>query len=196
MNESIFIKRLISQEKYKYEKHLLELPPQDQFMRFGGHIKDSLIQKYVEDIDFWKDGVFGAFNADLQLVGVVHTYLYQEEGNGRKTEIAISVDTSYRQKHIGKKLIRRALNWCQNNFIDEIEMYWMADNQGINKIAKEFDYEISQAYQEKEGVLKMTAPNMQSVVNEVIEESVGWIDYTILRSRKTRKNLEKRLFKM
>lgn len=196
MKESILIKRLNSQEKHKYEQHLLSLPEQDQFMRFGGYVKDTIIQKYIQDIDFWKDGVFGAFNTNLQLVAVSHVYVDKSSKKEQIAEIAISVDADYRQKQIATKLIQRALNWCKNHFIDKIEMHWLADNQGINKIAKEFGYEISQAYQEKEGILKMTGPNVQSVVNEVIEDSVEWMDYSILQRRKNRKKLRERLLKI
>ena len=52
--------------------HLLQLGDEDRRLRFGTQTPDEVIHRYVEQLDFNRDAVFGVFDGDLRLIGMAH----------------------------------------------------------------------------------------------------------------------------
>lgn len=52
--------------------HLLAMPAEDRRLRFAHAIADEGLERYVEGIDFTRDTVFVATDAELSVIGAAH----------------------------------------------------------------------------------------------------------------------------
>ena len=50
--------------------HLLALEPQDRYLRFGYAASDEQVQRYVDQLDFERDEIFGIYNRRLELIAM------------------------------------------------------------------------------------------------------------------------------
>ena len=66
------IRTLAARHRGRIAAHLRALSPADRYLRFGRVVNDSLIQSYVEGLDFERDQLFGIFDRCLRLVAVAH----------------------------------------------------------------------------------------------------------------------------
>jgi hypothetical protein len=53
-------------------EHLLALPPPDRYLRFGYAASDEQIGRYVDQLNFERDELFGIFNRKLELIAMAH----------------------------------------------------------------------------------------------------------------------------
>lgn len=54
------------------ERHFLALVREDRRLRFGACVHDLVVCRYVKDIDFLHDAVFGVPDRDVEIVAVAH----------------------------------------------------------------------------------------------------------------------------
>ena len=88
------IRSLSEQHRARIAAHLLALPEQDRYLRFGYQATDEQIDRYVESIDFDRDEVFGVFNRRLELIATAHLAFDRAppRDDGRSTaEFGVSV---------------------------------------------------------------------------------------------------------
>ncbi|MBX9835241.1 MAG: GNAT family N-acetyltransferase, partial [Burkholderiaceae bacterium] len=52
--------------------HLLALDDADRYLRFGYKASDEQIGRYVADLNFERDEIFGIYNRHLELVAMAH----------------------------------------------------------------------------------------------------------------------------
>jgi len=52
--------------------HLQALEPADRYLRFGYAASDEQIRRYVDQLDFERDELFGIFNRRLHLIAMAH----------------------------------------------------------------------------------------------------------------------------
>jgi RimJ/RimL family protein N-acetyltransferase len=106
-------------------RHLLQLPAEDRRLRFGHAIPDDSVRKYVDNIDFAHDSVFGIHSPALELIGVAHVALDTAQ---RIAELGVSVDPSSRGKGFGFALLQRAVLHAANLGYRVLFMYCLAEN--------------------------------------------------------------------
>ena len=66
------IRKLTARHRPRMESHLRALSERDRYLRFGYAASDAQIARYVEQLDFERDEVFGIFNWQLQLIALAH----------------------------------------------------------------------------------------------------------------------------
>ena len=53
-------------------RHLLALGKDDRYLRFGYPATDEQVLRYVQDLDFERDDIFGIYNRRLELIAMAH----------------------------------------------------------------------------------------------------------------------------
>src|SRR6188508_2894051 len=72
--------------------HLLSLEEHDRYLRFGYNASDEQIQRYVDQLDFERDDIFGIFNRRLDLIAMAHlAFIPNEPGTPAGAEFGVSV---------------------------------------------------------------------------------------------------------
>src|SRR4029077_18773964 len=66
------IRSLAPRHRERIVRHLLELPEQDRYLRFGYAASDDQVRQYVQQINFDQDEVLGIFNRRLHLLAMAH----------------------------------------------------------------------------------------------------------------------------
>ncbi len=66
------IRSLGTRHRGRIVKHLLELDEHDRYLRFGYFATDEQISRYVEELNFERDDIYGIFNRKLDLIAMAH----------------------------------------------------------------------------------------------------------------------------
>jgi RimJ/RimL family protein N-acetyltransferase len=187
-HHTIPVKELSEKDRGRMLRHFIDLTKNDRLLRFGSYLPDEIIQKYVENIDFTRDTVFGVFNRRLRLVGVGHLAFApaaERSPSGEVTqkdkvaEFGVSVSKSARGKGVGSTLFQRGAIHCRNADVDVLYMHCLASNQTMMHIAKKAGMEIQREYGEADAYLKLLPADVSSVLKEAMQEQVASIDYAI-----------------
>jgi GNAT superfamily N-acetyltransferase len=183
--KTVFVKELSERDRHRILKHFLALKESDRLLRFGTHLSDELITKYVNGIDFSRDTVFGVVSSHFRLVGVGHLAFAPRQADDdisdkdKIAEFGVSVSDDARGKGIGAKLFERGAIHCRNVDVDTLFMHCLASNQTMIHIAKKAGMEISREYGEADAYLKILPADAVSVLKEAVQEQVASIDYSI-----------------
>src|SRR5690349_13335641 len=71
--------------------HLLALSADDRYLRFGYMATDEQIRRYVEDLDFDRDDIFGIYNRKLELLAIAHLAFSRDPEASQCAEFGVSV---------------------------------------------------------------------------------------------------------
>lgn len=71
--------------------HLLRLEPADRYLRFGYAASDEQVQRYVDQLDFVRDEIFGIYNRRLELIAVAHLAYADAPEHQSCAEFGVSV---------------------------------------------------------------------------------------------------------
>lgn len=130
----MFTVRLEASDRPALLAHFLALGNEDRRLRFGFVARDSSIKRYVQDMDFDRDAVFGVHGADgggRQFDGITHLALTKQQA-----EIGVSVLEHARGQGIGTALVSRAAVHARNLGIDMLYMQCLSENGAIMRIAR------------------------------------------------------------
>jgi GNAT superfamily N-acetyltransferase len=178
------VKELRERDRRRMLKHFLALEQPDRILRFGSHVNDEQVTKYVMGIDFERDIVFGVYNRTFRLVAVGHLAFAPKpaESNTEKEKVAefgVSVLKSARGLGIGSRMFERANIACRNNDVDTLYMHCLASNQTMMHIAKKAGMEIHRDYGEADAYLKLGPADPASVLQEAVQEQLATLDYAL-----------------
>ncbi|HWW06423.1 GNAT family N-acetyltransferase [Collimonas sp.] len=185
---TIFVKELSRRARKRLLRHFLALSSGDRLLRFGSVLSDDLLSRYVENIDFSRDTVFGVYDRKLRLLGVGHLAFAPREAlpsvsastsKERVAEFGVSVAASARGMGVGSRLFERAAIHCRNVDIDTLYVHCLASNKVMMHIAKKAGMAIHRDYGEADAYLKLPPANPASVLQEAVQEQVATLDYTV-----------------
>ncbi|MEM4987701.1 GNAT family N-acetyltransferase [Collimonas sp. H4R21] len=185
---TIFVKELSRRARWRLLRHFLALNSGDRLLRFGSVLSDELVSRYVENIDFSRDTVFGVYDRKLRLLGVGHLAFAPREAmpsvsasttKERVAEFGVSVAASARGMGVGSRLFERAAIRCRNVDIDTLYMHCLSSNKVMMHIAKKAGMAIHRDYGEADAYLKLPPANPASVLQEAVQEQVATLDYTL-----------------
>jgi GNAT superfamily N-acetyltransferase len=185
---AIFVKELSRRARKRLLRHFLALNSGDRLLRFGSVLSDSLLSRYVDNIDFSRDTVFGVYDRKLRLLGVGHLAFAPREAllsvsasstKERVAEFGVSVAASARGMGVGSRLFERAAMRCRNVDIDTLYMHCLASNKVMMHIAKKAGMAIHRDYGEADAYLKLSPANPASVLQEAVQEQAATLDYTL-----------------
>ena len=159
------------------ETHLLALTPQDRYLRFGYSANDEHIQKYVNQLNFERDELFGIFNRKLELIAMAHLAFSVDPSFKSCAEFGVSVAKSARARGYGSQLFDRAVMHARNQGVTQLFIHALSENTAMLKIARKAGARIERDGSESEAHLVLPPANFDSHVTELFNEQVAITDY-------------------
>jgi RimJ/RimL family protein N-acetyltransferase len=169
----IAVHRLNHRHREDIARHLLLLPQEDRRLRFGQHIRDEAVRKYVEHIDFDCDRVFGVHAADLSLVGVAHLAL---DARQQIAELGLSVDPACRGTGHGFALLQRAVLHAANLGYRVLFMYCLAENRIMMHLARKAGLTLVVEYGETDARLTLDRVAHGGALKEAMADQFALVD--------------------
>ncbi len=158
-------------------KHLLALDANDRYLRFGYSATDEHILRYLEQIHYDRDDIFGIFNRQLELIAMAHLAFSLDPKFNSCAEFGVSVAKSARGRGLGKQLFERAVMHARNEGVHQLFIHALSENTAMLKIARSAGAEILRDGSESEAHLLLPPANFDSRVAEIINEQVALTDY-------------------
>jgi len=173
------IRSLGENHRGRIEEHLLSLTGDDRYLRFGYSAQDPQIAKYVEQLDFDRDEIFGVYNRRLQLLAVAHLALPAQGDFPSCAEFGVSVVPSARGRGYGARLFERAALSASNAGIELMFIHALSENSAMLKIARNAGATVHRDGGESEAFLQLPRATFDTHVTEMLEEQVAQFDYQI-----------------
>jgi GNAT superfamily N-acetyltransferase len=159
------------------EAHLLALDPQDRYLRFGYSATDEHIQKYVGQLNFERDELFGIFNRHLELIAMAHLAFSLDPQFKSCAEFGVSVAKSARGRGYGTQLFARAAMHARNEGVSQLFIHALSENTAMLKIARHAGAVIQRDGSESEAHLRLPPANFDSRVTALFNEQIAITDY-------------------
>ncbi|WP_374674803.1 N-acetyltransferase family protein [Ideonella sp.] len=160
--------------------HLLALAPEDRYLRFGYAANDAQIRRYVDLLDFDRDEVFGVFNRKLELIAMAHlAYLPDSAQTRHAAEFGVSVLPKVRGRGYGARLFDHAVLHARNRHVDTMIIHALSENAAMLKIARNAGATVERDGGESEARLRLPAETFGSVLEELVENQAGELDYQL-----------------
>ena len=159
--------------------HLLALDTEDRRLRFSHALSDLGIARYMNNVDFKRDSLFGIFGADNMLVGVLHLALIpQEEGVKAPVaaELGLSLRPEVRGHGLGTALFKRALKRARNQGVERLFIFTLMDNEPMLGIARRLEMEVVSAEGQCEAHLRLRPSTAMSTMTEFVDENLAELD--------------------
>jgi RimJ/RimL family protein N-acetyltransferase len=127
---------LQAEDLAQVEAHLLRLAPQDRSLRFSaGPVTDETIRRYVADIRFDRDALFGLIDAAGSIVAVAHGCVSSVAGRVH-VETAFSIDTAWRHQGHSTCLVRAVASFANSEGARTLIAICSARNQPMRHICE------------------------------------------------------------
>jgi GNAT superfamily N-acetyltransferase len=171
---------LEAQHRPRILAHLLGLSERDRYLRFGYVASDVQIERYVEQLDFKRDEVFGIFNRRLDLVAMAHLATMDSAASRRPAaEFGVSVTKSSRGRGYGDRLFDHAALHARNRGIDCLLVHALSENTAMLRIARNAGAVVEREGSESQAVLKLPPEDFASRVGELVEDRAAELDYQL-----------------
>jgi len=165
--------------------HLRALDEQDRYLRFGYAANDEQIQRYVDQLDFDRDDIFGIFNRRLELIAMAHlAFIPNEPGSPAGAEFGVSVLKQARGRGYGTRLFDRAVMHARNEGVELMFIHALSENTAMIKIARNAGATLERAGSETEAYLRLPPATLDTRVSELVEEQVAQADYRLKQQAK------------
>lgn len=156
--------RLTALEAPLLADHLLRLDPADRRLRFLGSVGEATIRRHCDGLNWQRAYVLGIF-VDRSLRGVAELVPLDEDG-GRRFELAITVETAFRNHGLGTRLLRAALTVARNRCAESITLNCLAENRQMQHIARKFGARLAFRHGQVEGRIREPWPSWFSLADE------------------------------
>ena len=165
-------------------QHLLQLEPEDRYLRFGYSASDEQVRRYAELLDFERDEVFGIFNRRLQLIAMAHVAYAQSEDTQSCAEFGVSVLASARGRGYGGLLFDRAVTLARNRGVSMMFIHALSENTAMLKIARNAGATVRRDGSESEAYLQIPPASLDTRMAEMVEQQFAEVDYQIKKQAK------------
>ena len=168
----------------------LSLEADDRHLRFGSPTSDAVIKRYVANLNFRRDALFGIFNDALDLVGIAHlAYVPPANKSPRSAEFGVSVLHNDRHRGLGAALLARAAIHARNTHIDTLFVHCLAKNKAMMHLAQKLGMRVDFAYGDADAYLILPPANAQSILHEASQEQMADLDYALKANLKQSKQI-------
>jgi RimJ/RimL family protein N-acetyltransferase len=173
------IRSLAPRHRERIVRHLLDLPEQDRYLRFGYVASDSQVLHYVQQINFERDEVLGIFNRRLRLLAMAHlAYLNDDSGQPTsRAEFGVSVGAHARGRGYGKRLFDLAALHARNRGVQTLLIHALSENTPMLRIARRAGADVVREGGESQALLKLPADTLASQMEQIVEHGAGEWDY-------------------
>ena len=179
------VRELHAAHRGRILQHLLLLNEEDRRLRFGTQTPDEVIHRYVENLNFNRDAIFGSFDSQLNLIGMAHlAYLPEITGQPLAAEFGVSVLPNGRGQGIGSALLARASVHSRNTRIETLYVHCLANNRAMMHLAQKVGMLVEYAHGDADAYLKLPPANSGTIVEEAANEQWADFDYALKQNFK------------
>jgi RimJ/RimL family protein N-acetyltransferase len=165
-------------------KHLLALSEHDRYLRFGYTATDSHIQRYVENLNFDRDEIYGIFNSELEIIAMAHLAIMNEPGREPSSEFGVSVSAYARGRGYGARMFERAVIHARNEKVYQMYIHALSENAPMIRIARKGGARIERDGSETEAYLSLPKRNFDSRMTEFVADQYAKTNYSIKEDAK------------
>jgi GNAT superfamily N-acetyltransferase len=158
-------------------QHLLTLDAHDRYLRFGYSASDEQIRRYVANLNFERDELFGVFNRKLELIAMAHLAFSVDPQCLSCAEFGVSVAKAARSRRYGSQLFERAVMHARNEGVTMLFIHALSENTAMLKIARGAGATIERDGSESEAHLRVPLADFDSRVTELVNEQVARTNY-------------------
>jgi GNAT superfamily N-acetyltransferase len=173
------IRILSEKHRPKMIAHLQSLNAQDRYLRFGYPATDEQIENYVSHLNFEQDDIYGVFNRRLDILAMAHLAFSVDPQWSTCAEFGVSVDVRLRGKGLGARLFERAVIHARNQGVALMFIHALSENTPMLKIAKKAGARVEREGSESDAYLSLPAADLDSQMNEFLEEGMADLDFQI-----------------
>lgn len=171
------IRTLGVEHRFAILRHLLALSERDRYLRFGYAASDAHIQRYVQNLRFERDEIFGVFNWRLQLIAMAHLAYMLDEAKQHSAEFGVSVSSYARGRGYGAQLFDRAVRHARNQGVTHIIVHALTENATMLAIAAKAGATLVRDGAESQASLQVPAADFRSHLTELVEEQLALTQY-------------------
>jgi GNAT superfamily N-acetyltransferase len=179
------IRTLGSNHRNRIASHLLALDRHDRYLRFGFTANDGQIQRYVDQLDFERDEIFGIYNRRLELIAMAHLAFSNDRQLKPCAEFGVSVSGAARGRGYGARLFDRAAMHARNEGVSVMFIHALSENAVMLKIARQAGAVVERDGSESEAHLRLLPATLDTQLTELLEEQVARADYRVKWQIKT-----------
>ena len=178
------IRSLGPRHRERIAAHLLALDPADRYLRFGYCASDEQVSRYVAQLDFERDDIFGIYNRRLELTAMAHLAVAEHPDHVHCAEFGVSVLKSARGKGYGARLFERAVMHARNEGASMVFIHALSENTAMLKIARNAGAIVHRDGTESEAFLYLPPANLDSRMKALVEQQWGELDYRLKKQAK------------
>jgi len=174
------IRSLAPRHRERVTAHLLALAEHDRYLRFGYPATDAQIARYVDNLDFDRDEVFGIFNRRLELIAMAHLAYApapQLAGQPAMAEFGVSVLARARGRGYGGRLFEHAVMHARNRGMRTLFIHALSENTAMLKIARSAGAAVERDGSETEAWLKLPPDTLVTRMGELMEQHAAELNY-------------------
>ena len=183
-NVIVPIRSLGPRNRERIATHLLALDGPDRYLRFGYAANDEQILRYVTQLDFGRDDIFGVYNRRLELIAMAHLAVAVHPEHAHCAEFGVSVLKSARGHGYGARLFERAVMHARNEGASMVFIHALSENTAMLKIARNAGAVVHRDGSESEAFLYLPPANLDSRMKSLVEHQWGEMDYRLKKQAK------------
>lgn len=168
------VRSLAERHRPRILAHLLALPAEDRYLRFGYAASDAQVARYADLIDFKRDEVFGIFNRRLELIAQAHLAALPSK---REAEFGVSVLPPARGRGYGGRLFDHAVLHARNRGIDTLLVHVLSENTPMLRIARAAGAKVERDGGDALARLRLPPEDLRSRFDALVEDGAAEIDY-------------------
>ena len=172
------IRSLKARHAARVLEHLQRLGERDRYLRFGYAASNEQIARYVEQLDFAHDELFGIFNRRLDLVAIAHL-AYMDDSSPRAAEFGVSVADGSRGRGYGDRLFDHAALHARNRGVDHLLVHALSENTAMLRIVRNAGACIERDGAESRAWVRLAPANLVSQVEALVEDTAAGLDYRL-----------------
>lgn len=162
-----------SADRDALHEHFAQLSTHDLRLRFGTVLGADRLRRYVDDLDFGRDTVFGVRSGD-GLAGVTHVALFDGAA-----ELGLSVLAGHRGQGLAAAMFERSVLHARNRGVVELFMHCLAENQAMRKLARRAGMRILVEGAEADAWIELPPGDPFTVGQELFAQQLALVDETL-----------------
>jgi len=179
------IRSIGPEHRERIAAHLLALTPDDRYLRFGYVATDEQIARYVAQLDFVHDDIFGIYNRRLELIAMAHLAYSRDPQSANCAEFGVSVLAKARGRGLGRRLFERAVLHARNEGVELLFIHALSENVAMLKIARSAGATLERFGGETEAHLRLPPATLDTRMSELVDEQFAQTDYRLKRQVKS-----------
>jgi ribosomal protein S18 acetylase RimI-like enzyme len=176
------IRSLGARHRPRIAAHLSALDDRSRYLRFGYLATDAHIGRYVDNLDFDQDEVFGIFNRRLELIALAHLAHRDADPSRSRSaasEFGVSVLPKARRRGLGRRLFEHAMLHARNRGVETMFIHALSENTAMLKLARGAGATIERDGSEADARLKLPPDSFGSHLDQLLADQAAELDYRL-----------------